>query len=186
MANDNAICGGGPQADEQSASDFDLEQELHQIICEDGDDSTSEPEHQLSGGSCGATKEEFIAMFADENPLMPDDQVAIDVESQRSGDNGDTEPEERCDDPSSSESSQSSDTNDSSSSGDSPSSGDSSGAECVAPAAGHALDVDRRTRGQNLGPTNMWIDVCCDRCGDMYGHLKDFSGFGRVEMFIYP
>ena len=185
MANDNAICGGSPQADEQSASDFDLEQELHQIIGEDGDDSTSEPEHQLSGGSCGATKEEFIAMFADENPLMPDDQVAIDVESQRSGDNGDTEPEERCDDPSSSESSQSSDTNDSSSSGDSPSSGDSSGAECVAPAAGHALDVDRRTRGQNLGPTNMWIDVCCDRCGDMYGQLKDFSGFGRVEMFIY-
>ena len=101
-------------------------------------------------------------MIVEENPFVPEDLVAMDVQGQRSGDEGDVD---LCE--SSISSASSSISSSSSSLGGSSSSSSSSGEE-----------ERRPTRGPTLGPTNAWVDVDCRRCGAIYGQLKDFSGLG--------
>ena len=136
--------------------------------------------HGGGGESCPAdvSREELIELIRSENPFQPECEVACDALAQCVADDpsqhGDPEDngEEGAGSGSDSEPSSSTSSSSSSSSSSAASPGPST------PAASFK-------RGSGLGPNNVWEEVLCKYCGaESFAQLEDFSGYGRVEMFI--
>jgi hypothetical protein len=191
--------------DDDLVSDVDLEQDLADLIDAsigdsnaDGDEAEAmQFEKDSRGGGFGGeglpeSSVDLAEAILAENPLHPTFEVALDAAAQsgvsqiqgdgdEEGHGGDIATQNDSGSDSGSSSSGSSSSSSASSSGSSRASAMSNDAGKadpeVAPRAGH--------RGAALGPSNVWIDLACKFCGDAsFAQIKDFSGFGRIAMYI--
>ena len=181
----------GQRGDDED-SDFDLERALLDIIGEEADsgaevsDDFPEPVVCEGGNGSGASPEELADMIAAENPFLPEDLVARDASGQGECTDAGVDAGEEDNGAGAGDGSGGESDSDTSGSGSSGSNSSRSSTSSSAPEAPHAIGTDGGgKRGPGLGPINTWVDVKCARCGaEPFAQIKDFSGYGRMDMFI--